>query len=105
MLHPVFKRKNNIRFPGHKGVQIIAVADGRGDGNRSFFIVVDAHDLRQAWMLKKYPNVVPIPGSKNKGRIIENLDASLVELSDEEFADLDTRLNSLKVYGHRGFTR
>ncbi len=56
-------------------------------------------------MLKKYPNVVPIPGSKNKGRIIENLDASLVELSDEEFADLDTRLNSLKVYGHRGFTR
>lgn len=58
-----------------------------------------------AWMLKKYPNVVPIPGSKNKERIIENLDASLVELSDEEFKDLDSRLNSLKVYGHRGFTR
>lgn len=56
-------------------------------------------------MLKKYPNVVPIPGSKNKGRIIENLDASAVELSDEEFKDLDTRLNALKVYGHRGFTR
>ena len=29
-----------------------------------------------AWMLHKYPNVVPIPGSKNKERIIENLDAS-----------------------------
>ncbi|MBQ9823408.1 MAG: aldo/keto reductase [Solobacterium sp.] len=64
-----------------------------------------AAQISLAWMLKKYPNVVPIPGSKNKGRIIENLDASLVELSDEEFADLDTRLNSLKVYGHRGFTR
>lgn len=24
-----------------------------------------------AWMLHKYPNVVPIPGSKNKERIIE----------------------------------
>ena len=36
------------------------------------------------WMLHKYPNVVPIPGSKNKERIIENLDASLVELTDEE---------------------
>lgn len=24
-------------------------------------------------MLYKYPNVVPIPGSKNKERIIENL--------------------------------
>ncbi len=58
-----------------------------------------------AWMLKKYPNVVPIPGSKNKERIIENLDASLVELSDEEFRNLDDTLNTLKVYGHRGFTR
>ena len=26
------------------------------------------------WMLHKYPNVVPIPGSKNKERIIENLE-------------------------------
>ena len=58
-----------------------------------------------AWMLKKYPNVVPIPGSKNKERIIENLDASLVELSDEVFRNLDDTLNTLKVYGHRGFTR
>lgn len=38
-----------------------------------------------AWMLHKYPNVVPIPGSKNKKRIIENLSASEVELSAEEF--------------------
>ena len=29
-----------------------------------------------AWMLHKYPHVVPIPGSKIKERIIENLDAS-----------------------------
>ena len=55
-----------------------------------------------AWMLHKYPNVVPIPGSKNKERIIENLNASNVELTDEEFKALETELNSLKVYGHRG---
>ncbi len=58
-----------------------------------------------AWMLKKYPNVVPIPGSKNKERIIENLSAAEVKLSDEEFRDLDQALSRLKVYGHRGFTR
>ena len=58
-----------------------------------------------AWMLHKYPNVVPIPGSKNKERIIENLDASTVELSDAEFKELDTALNQCKVYGHRGFSR
>ncbi len=55
-----------------------------------------------AWMLHKYPNVVPIPGSKNKERIIENLESANVELSDEEFRALEDTLNGLKVYGHRG---
>ena len=58
-----------------------------------------------AWMLHRYPNVVPIPGSKNKERIIENLDASLVELTDEDFRSLEDALNKCKVYGHRGFSR
>ncbi len=55
-----------------------------------------------AWMLHKYPNVVPIPGSKNKERIVENLKAAEVVLTDSEFAALEEALNSLKVYGHRG---
>ena len=55
-----------------------------------------------AWMLHKYPNVVPIPGSKNKERIIENLDSSKVNLGDEEFSSLEEALNRCKVYGHRG---
>ena len=55
-----------------------------------------------AWMLHKYPNVVPIPGSKNKERFIENLDSWNVELTDEEFAALEGSLNRMKVYGHRG---
>ena len=55
-----------------------------------------------AWMLHKYPNVVPIPGSKNKGRIMENLKASEVELADEEFAALEAALDRCTVYGHRG---
>ncbi|MBR2561890.1 MAG: aldo/keto reductase, partial [Eubacterium sp.] len=55
-----------------------------------------------AWMLRKYPNVVPIPGSKNKERIVENLCSSRVELTDAEFTALETSLNGLKVFGHRG---
>ena len=55
-----------------------------------------------AWMLHKYPNVVPIPGSKNKERIIENLDSANVELTDAEFKQLEAELNRCKVYGHRG---
>lgn len=55
-----------------------------------------------AWMLHKYPNVVPIPGSKNQERIIENLSAWNVELTDEEFNALETALDKLPVHGHRG---
>ncbi|MBR2805149.1 MAG: aldo/keto reductase [Oscillospiraceae bacterium] len=55
-----------------------------------------------AWMLHKYPNVVPIPGSKNKERIIENIDSAEVVLTDEEFEALETELDTYTVYGHRG---
>ncbi len=55
-----------------------------------------------AWMLHKWTNVIPIPGSKNKERILENLDASLVELTDDEFTSLEAALDKCEVYGHRG---
>ena len=55
-----------------------------------------------AWMLHKYPNAVPIPGSKNRERILENLGAWNVELDDAEFRELDAALDACKVYGHRG---
>lgn len=58
-----------------------------------------------AWMLHKYPNVVPIPGSKNKERIIENLDAANISLTEDEFTALEESLDRCKVYGHRGFSR
>ena len=55
-----------------------------------------------AWMLAKYPNIVPIPGSKNKERILENLGASEVQLSAQELEVLDNALDKLPVKGHRG---
>ena len=55
-----------------------------------------------AWMLHKYPNIVPIPGSKNIERILENLGACNVSLSDEEFTVLDKALSAITIHGHRG---
>ncbi len=55
-----------------------------------------------AWMLHKYPNVVPIPGSKNQERILENLGATNVQLTNEEFHTLETALNACTIHGHRG---
>lgn len=56
-----------------------------------------------SWMLHKYPNIVPIPGSKNQERILENLGAWNVMLTVEEFAALETALEQIPVHGHRGF--
>ena len=59
--------------------------------------------LSLAWMIKKYPNVVPIPGSKNKERIIQNLKTSEVNLTDEDVSRIDSQLAKFSIYGHRGF--
>ena len=56
-----------------------------------------------AWMLHKYNNVVPIPGSKNLERILENLGAWNVNLSDDEFTALDNALKQIPIQGYRGF--
>lgn len=55
-----------------------------------------------AWMLHKYPNVVPIPGAKKLEHIMENLKAAEVELTADEFKELENALDACKVYGHRG---
>lgn len=55
-----------------------------------------------AWMLHKYPNVVPIPGSKNQERILENLGAWNVKLTDKEFSELEAALDKCELHGHRG---
>ena len=57
--------------------------------------------LSLAWMLRKTPCVVPIPGSKNKERILENLGAAEVSLSDDEFRALEERLGKIAVHGSR----
>ena len=54
-----------------------------------------------AWMLKKYPHIVPIPGSKNRERILENLGAWETELTDDEFDALDAALSKIAVHGSR----
>lgn len=55
-----------------------------------------------AWLLGKGQHVVPIPGSKNQERILENLAAWDVELSRAEFLALEAALGKLKVHGARG---
>lgn len=54
-----------------------------------------------AWMLHKKPFIVPIPGMRRDERIIENLGAADVELSDSEFAQIEAELAKIEIHGNR----
>lgn len=44
--------------------------------------------LALAWLLRRSPVILPIPGTKSLDHLAENVAASDIELSDEEFAAL-----------------
>jgi aryl-alcohol dehydrogenase-like predicted oxidoreductase len=45
--------------------------------------------LALAWLLRRSPVMLPIPGTKSVAHLEENVAAAALELSDEEFAELD----------------
>jgi aryl-alcohol dehydrogenase-like predicted oxidoreductase len=54
-----------------------------------------------AWLLQKGPDVVPIPGTKRRRYLEENIDAASVSLSPIELASLDAALAPGKIAGPR----
>ena len=54
-----------------------------------------------AWMLKKSPVIIPIPGMRTDERIEENLASVNVELSDEEYNQIENELSKIKIHGNR----
>ena len=54
-----------------------------------------------AWMLKKSPVVIPIPGMRTDARIEENLSSVNVELTDQEYEDLEKELSKIPIHGNR----
>lgn len=54
-----------------------------------------------AWMLHKKDFIVPIPGMRKEERVLENLGASDVALTSEEFDALERALSNITIYGNR----
>ena len=48
-----------------------------------------------AWMFCKKPYLVPIPGTRNRGRMLENADASAIRLTASEVKALDDALDTI----------
>jgi aryl-alcohol dehydrogenase-like predicted oxidoreductase len=51
---------------------------------------VTASQVALAWILQKGPDIVPIPGTKRRKYLEENLGAAEVRLTPEEIATLET---------------
>ena len=54
-----------------------------------------------AWMLHKRDFIVPIPGMRRDERIVENLGAVEVELSDAELERIEQALSRIVIHGNR----
>ena len=50
-------------------------------------------------MLAKKPWIVPIPGTRQYGRLIENIQAADVELTDAEVKEIDQMLDAVPMSG------
>lgn len=54
-----------------------------------------------AWMLHKKDFIVPIPGTKKYDRLVENLGAADVVLTDSEYGQIEAELSKIEIHGNR----
>ncbi|WP_285314336.1 aldo/keto reductase [Pseudarthrobacter sp. fls2-241-R2A-168] len=54
-----------------------------------------------AWLLAQHPFIVPIPGTRRRERIDENVGAASIALSADDVADLNTLTKRIGVAGNR----
>ena len=92
----------NLGERGHEDVIDHCTAEGilfvpyfplRADPPRAVYEMAERHgatpeQMTLAWMLRRSPVVLPIPGTLSLAHLKDNLAAAQIELSDEEFASL-----------------
>lgn len=54
-----------------------------------------------AWLLAQKPWIIPIPGTTKTDRLVENLGAASVQLSDEDIDEINTSAAKIKPVGDR----
>jgi aryl-alcohol dehydrogenase-like predicted oxidoreductase len=92
-------RRNDPRYQGENfDANVRAASAVRELAARK---VVTPGQIALAWLLDKGPDIVPIPGTKRRRYLEENVGAAEVSLSAEERATLDAALAPEKVSGPR----
>lgn len=60
-----------------------------------------ASQLALAWMLARYPHVLPIPGTRRQKHLASNLAAAALSLSSDQLLELDALFDPRAVVGER----
>ena len=57
--------------------------------------------LSLAWLLSRYDQIVPIPGTSKMARMLENRDAIKIKLTNQEITQIDSLLDEIEILGER----
>jgi pyridoxine 4-dehydrogenase len=79
-----------VDFCAGEGIVFVPFFPLRGDDGRATAEIADRHgatraQITLAWLLKRSPAMLPIPGSLDLEHVKENVAALQIELSDEDF--------------------
>jgi pyridoxine 4-dehydrogenase len=75
-----------VDYCAAEGIVFVPYFPLRGNGGRP--LVATRAQITLAWLLKRSPTMLPIPGSLSAQHVKENLAALEIELSDDEFEAL-----------------
>lgn len=87
------KHENLVDYCAREGIVFVPYFPLRGDDPAIVHEIarqhqVTPHQIRLAWLLKRSPSILPIPGTLSIEHLNQNLAALQVQLSDAEFAEL-----------------
>ena len=79
-----------VDFCAREGIVFVPFFPLRGDGGRPLAEIADRHgatpaQIALAWLLRRSPVMLPIPGTLSLDHVRENLGALEIELSDADF--------------------
>jgi pyridoxine 4-dehydrogenase len=82
-----------VDYCAGEGIVFVPFFPLRGDGGRRLAEIADQHgatpaQITLAWLLRRSPAMLPIPGTLSLEHLKENLAALEIELSDAEFESL-----------------
>ena len=88
------KYEDVVDYCAGEGIVFVAYFPLRGGGGgRALAEIAERHgatpaQITLAWLLRRSPAMLPIPGTLSLGHLKENLDAMDIELTDDEFEAL-----------------